>query len=604
VDANLDSGDEGQDLSELAAGGEGAQVGGRLAPGTALAQGRIQIAERIGRTVFGEVYRATDRSTGMPVAVRLLDNQIVGDASGWERLQKVVAGVSRMDHKNIARTLECGAESGMAYVVTELVDGSPLRALLSRKRASGGAAFSLKGAYNVVAHVCNGLAYAHQATWHGALSASNVLVNKAGRVKITEFGLARAFPMFTRFAADFPGDLAAVSPEIINNPASADARADVFSTGAILYELITGHEPSAQLVRPSAAQPGLSPEVDQIVARCLARNPAERFADLATLKNALQQAVERGGAQATQVPRTTRPPGAGGSSSSLPKAAPAPGPRVSAANVAMADESEEKWLVQKGKLDFGPFSFAQIKQQIAADQIEPGHVIMDNENGQRCKVEDHPLLHDLVMSAAQRRDDARRAHAEHVVVKQDKHKGLALFGFIGLGIVVVGLGVFFVVKAVKGSDKSAQRDEIASLESGKIAAEIKLVDVVKRPPRDPSKPRGPRVPRAAGGGGGGFDDALDLGDAEDGAESETLSNSQINPVLQRYGGKLGGCLARSGERHGNIEFIVKGSGKVSAVRVNGSESSGLAGCVRGVMSGMQFPSFNGPRTRASFDMSI
>jgi len=607
VDANLDSGDEGQDLSELAASGEGALAGGRLAPGTALAQGRIQIVDRIGRTVFGEVYRATDRSTGMPVAVRLLNNEIVGDASGWERLQKVVAGVSRMDHKNIARTLECGSESGMAYVITELVDGSPLRALLSKKRASGGAAFSLKGAYNVVAHVCNGLAFAHQATWHGALSASNVLVNKAGRVKITEFGLARAFPMFTRFAQDFPGDLAAVSPEIISAPATADARADVFSTGAILYELITGHEPSAQLVRPSTAQPGLGPDVDQIVARCLAKNPAERFADLAQLKNALQQAVERGGAQAAQVPRTTRPPAGvrapAGSSSSLPRASGA-GPRVSAANVAMADESEEKWLVQKGKLDFGPFSFAQIKQQIAADQIEPGHVIMDNENGQRCKVEDHPLLHDLVMGAAQKRDDARRAHAEHVVVKQDKHKGLALFGFIGLGVVVVVLGAFFVIKAVKGSDKRANRDEIASLESGKITAEIKLVDTPKRPPRDPNRPRGPRPPRAAGSGGGGFDDALDLGDAEDGSESETLDNSQINPVLQRYGGKLGGCLARSGERHGSIEFIVKGSGKVSAVRVNGSESSGLAGCVRGVMSGMQFPSFNGPRTRASFDMSI
>jgi len=191
------------------------------------------------------------------------------------------------------------------------------------------------------------------------------------------------------------------------------------------------------------------------------------------------------------------------------------------------------------------------------------------------------------------------------VVKQDKHKGLALFGFIGLGVVVVVLGAVFVIKAVKGSDKKGVRDEIASLESGKISPEIKLVDMPKRPPRDPSKPRGPRVPRAAGSGGaGGFDDALELGDAEDGGESETLDNSQINPVLQRYGGKLGGCLARSGERRGSIEFIVKGSGRVSAVRVNGSESSGLTSCVRGVMNGMQFPSFNGPRTRASFDMSI
>jgi Protein kinase domain len=596
VNANLDSGDEGQDFSELAAGGEAALAGGRLAPGTALAQGRLQIVARIGRTVFGEVYRATDRSSNQPVTLRLLTPELVGD--GYDRLQKVVAGVSRMDHKNIAHTLECGAEGGMVYVVTEYVDGAPLRALLSRKRAAGGAAFSLKGAYNVIAHVCNGLAYAHQATWHGALSAANVLVNKAGRVKITEFGLARAFPLFTRFGAEFPAEMAAVAPEIVSAPATADGRADVYSTGAVLYELLTGRDMSQPLVRPSQAQPGIGGEVDQIVSRALAKSPADRFADLAQLKAALQQAVERSGPAASQVPRTTGRPAP---AAAAPRVS-APQPRGSRGGVAVADESEEKWLIQKGKLDFGPFSFAQIKQQIAGDQIEPEHVIIDNENGQRCKVEDHPLLHDMVLAAAQRRDDMRRAHAEQAVVKADKHKGLALFGFIGAGVVVLVVAGFFVIKAVKGSEKRQVSDQIASLESGKITASIKLVDVPKRPPRDPNRPRVPR-PRGSGGGGG-FDEALDLGDAEEGGESETLSNAEINPVLQRYGGKLGGCLARSGERRGSIEFIVKGNGRVSAVRVNGQESSGLASCVRGVMGGMQFPTFNGPRTRASFDMSI
>jgi serine/threonine protein kinase len=601
VDVNFESGDEGPDLSELGAGGDGPQAGGRLAPGTVLAQGRVQLAERIGRTIFGEVYRALDRGTNQPIALRLLDGEMVRDATGYERLQKVVAGVSRLEHKNIAHTLECGAENGLAYVLTEYVDGQPLRALLSRKRAAGSAAFSLKGAYNVISHVCNGLSYAHQATWHGALSASNVLVNKAGRVKITEFGLARAFPLFTRApaAAEFPSDLAAVAPEIIHEPASADGRADVYSTGAILYELLTGREPGQNLVRPSSVQPGLGAEVDQIVARCLAPKAADRFADLNQLKAALSQAVERGGAAAVSSPRITAPPGA-------LRAAPAASasiPRVSAGNVAMADESEEKWLIQKGKLDFGPFSFAQVKQQIAADQIEPGHVIIDNENGQRCKVEDHPLLHDLVMGAAQKRDDARRAHAEHVAVKTDKHKGFALFGFIGAGVVALFLVGYFVIKAVKAGEKKQSGGAIASLEGAEIKFELKLADAPKRPPRDPNRKAGPRVPRASGGSGG-FDDALDLGNAEDGEESETLSNSEINPVLQRYGGKLGSCLARSGERKGDIEFIIKGSGKVSAVRVNGSESSGLAGCVRGVMTSMQFPSFNGPRTKAQFSMSI
>jgi serine/threonine-protein kinase len=603
VNVEFESGDEGPELSELAAGGDGAQGGGRLPPGTMLAQGRVQVAERTGRTIFGEVYRALDRASNQPVALRLIDPAIVVDGTGFERLQKVVAGVSRLEHKNIAQALECGAEGQYAYVLTEYVDGQPLRALLSRKRAAGSSAFSLKGAYNVISHVCNGLQYAHQATWHGALSASSVLVNQAGRVKITEFGLARAFPLFSRApaAAEFPADVAAVAPELISAPATADGRADVYSTGAILYELLTGRDLSQPLVRPSAVQAGLSTEVDQIISRCLAPRAADRFADLAQLKAALQQAVERGGAAAASSPRITAPPG---SMNRAPAASSPSMPRVSAANVAMADDAEEKWLIQKGKLDFGPFSFAQVKQQIAADQIEPGHVIIDNENGQRGRVEDHPLLHDLVMAAAQRRDDARRAHAEHVAVKTDKKKGFALFGFIGVGVITLVVGGIFIVKAVKAGDKKQERGGIASLEGAEIKFELKLADLPKRPPRDPNRKAGPRVPRASGGGGGGFDDALDLGSAEDGEESETLSNSQINPVLQRYGGKLGGCLSRSGSRTGDIEFIIKGSGKVSAVRVNGSESSPLTGCVRGVMAGMQFPSFNGPRTRAQFSMSI
>ncbi len=619
MDVNFESGDEGADLSELAAGGDGAASGGRLAPGVALAQGRFQIATLIGRTAFGEVYRATDRTTNQPVALRLLNAELVRDAASLERLQKVVAGVSRMEHKNIAHTLECGAESGMAYVVTEYVDGQTLRALLSRKRAAGGAAFSLKGAYNVIAHVCNALTYAHQATWHGAVSASNVLVNKAGRVKLTEFGLARAFPQFGRLATEFPADLAAVAPEIATSPATADGRADVYSVGAVLYELLTGREPSQSLVRPSAVQPGLAAEVDQIVARCLAPNPGDRFPDVAQLKAALAQAVERGGAAAGQAPRTTLPPGGVRASappapgSAPPRATPgpmprvsAPQPRVSGAAVAMADENEEKWLIQKGKLDFGPFSFAQIKQQIAADQIEPQHVMIDNENGQRGRVDDHPLLHDLVMAAVQRRDDARRANAEHHVVTADKRKGTTLYAVIGVGVIALVVGGYFIVEAVKGGDKKKQTAEIASLETSELNFTIKLADQPKRPPRDPNRKAGPRVPRAAGssGGGGGFDEALDLGSAEDGEESETLANSDINPVLQRYGGKLGRCLGGGNGRHANIEFIIKGNGKVSAVRVNGQEGGPLTTCIRGSMTAMQFPTFNGPRTRASFDISL
>jgi hypothetical protein len=581
------------ELSDLAGGG-GPVPGppGRLAAGTALAGGRLHVAQLIGRTAFGEVYRAQDRASGQAVALRLVDEALARDQGLPGRLHQVVTGLGKIEHKNLTHVIESGAEAGLVWLVTELVDGENLRTLLARKRAGGSPAFSIKGAYNIIAHVCNGLAAAHAVTWHGGLSAQNVLVNKAGRVKITELGLARAMPAFVRLQG---ADLASIAPEVVKGGQGADARADVFSIGALLYELLVGQPPVGNLVRPSGVTPGTPAEIDPLIARCLSPGPGERFPDIQQLKAALAVVVEKGGAAAAPAPRVSAPRPA-----FVPAATPAAA--ISRSHAAAFDDAEEKWLVTKGKLDFGPFSFKTIKEQIQADQIEPGHVIIDNENGQRCKVEDHPLLHDLVMAAAQRRDDLRRANAEAVVVQSDKRKGTTLYAFIAVGVLAVGGGGYYLLKALGVGESKEHRAELGELSGADVATTIKLLDQPKRPPRDPNK----KAVRRTGGGspsGGGFDEALDLGDASEGDEGETLSNSQINPVIQSVGGRLGRCLG-GGVRTADIELIIKGDGRVSAVRVNGSESSGVARCVKGVMSGARFPSFKGTRTRASFSMSI
>ena len=86
--------------------------------------------------------------------------------------------------------------------------------------------------------------------------------------------------------------------------------------------------------------------------------------------------------------------------------------------------------------------------------------------------------------------------------------------------------------------------------------------------------------------------------------SERLSNSQVNPVIQRSGGKLGGCLQKTKTSSAFIEFMVKGTGKVYQVRVNGSTTSPVAKCLRGVMLSMQFPTFDGLRSKHNFDLGF
>jgi hypothetical protein len=476
----------------------------------------------------------------------------------------------------------------------------------------------------VVAHVCNALAYAHQSTFHGALQVTNVVVNKAGRVKLTEFGLARALPAFARLAsASDAGDIAAMAPELGTAPDTADGRADIYSVGAILFELLYGRPPSDRFVSESAGPAELS----RLIARCLSPNPRDRPKDAQTLKSTLHAIVERG---ATPVPagvedeprrrssapiRPATPPHvspprvvARASAPSMPAmgSMPIPGPglpaprgRPSASGAIAVDENEEKWLINKGKLDFGPFSLAQIKQQVLSDEILPEHIIIDNENGRREKVEENPLLHDLVTAAAQRRDEKRRAQAEHHVVRAEKRKGFALYAMIGLGVIAIGVGGYFGVKKLRGADKKKAGD-LQALES----AELEVTIAFK--PQPPRKAGGRKSGGARSAGAkGGYDDSLDLGDAsEEDDSSERLDNSVLNSVISKHGSKLGGCLGASGEPSASVEFIVAGAtGKVTGVRVNGKTDGALANCIRGRMASMQFPTFNGPRTKGTFDMS-
>ena len=146
-----------------------------------------------------------------------------------------------------------------------VVDGQTLREMIEKKRASG-RAFSLKGAYNVVAHLCNALVYAHGATVHGALTPDSMMVNSR---RPREADRLRPGPG-AQAARELPRacgcrDMAALAPEMMASPETADARADIYSVGVILFELLTGRTPADSFERASVAAPGVPPAVDPVI---------------------------------------------------------------------------------------------------------------------------------------------------------------------------------------------------------------------------------------------------------------------------------------------------------------------------------------------------
>jgi len=645
-------------------------TGARLANGVRL-NDRYEIEEFLGRSPYGESYRARDMASGQLVTIKALNPALIADGATMERLTREVQTAATLDHKNIATTYGLfGAQVGndpVAYLACEFVDGQTLRDMLEKKRASG-RAFSLKGGYNVIAHLCNALVYAHGATVHGGLTPDSVMVNSAGRVKLTDFGLARTLKPLDNFRAQVAaGTMAALAPEMMASPESADARADLYSVGVILFELLTGRTPADSFERPSVAAPGVPPAVDPVVETCLKPQPDERYADAQALKDALQTALaaDLAGPNAQAAAAIAMPPGAAPQArkqpmpvvntptppprpamSSAPKAPPpkppaqptpppqqAPAPMSSApppqaapqqprrpsleqaavpksfnvdAALSAVDDTHERWLIQKDKLDFGPFSMKDVRSQIEQGKIKGEHVIIDTENGQRQHVRDHAQLRQIVMEAEARLGEQERLDKE--AHDRNKFRGRMVTIFALVGVVILAGGGFafwyakqhgaFETKVVKQVVHDGEYDFMKGVE---ISMKV-----------DPPAPK-PHRPSSGShknkNGKNEFSDVTNLGDASEGGGDETLDQAVVQRVMTQNFRVLVGCIAEERRRNSSLhnvdmDFIIKGSGQVSAVKVNGSTSSAMASCMFGKMQTVTFPKFNGAKTHASFSLAL
>ncbi|MCB9612261.1 MAG: serine/threonine protein kinase [Sandaracinus sp.] len=230
---------------------------------------------------LGTVLRAQDQKTQKPILLRVLKDGLLDD-TGLKRLREECRVAARLAHRNIAATYGVGS----GFIASEWVDGHNLSEVLA-KRVEEGKPMSLRGAYNVVAHVCRALTAAHARTCHGALRPEVVWVTTAGRVKVSDFGLGKALVESKGPGALPPAEQASLAPEVkAGEPPTG--RSDIFGVGAILYQLLTGKSPADGFVPPSQAHPEATPEIDEILLRCLALDPATRFGSPDEVRSALQ----------------------------------------------------------------------------------------------------------------------------------------------------------------------------------------------------------------------------------------------------------------------------------------------------------------------------
>jgi hypothetical protein len=246
---------------------------GRFPPGTLLAQ-RYRIVSLLGRGGMGEVYRANDLLLGQTMALKFLPVQLTTDESTLSRFRNEVRIARQVSHPNVCRVYDIGEAEGSTYLSMEYVDGEDLASLLRRIGR-----LRQDKALEIARQLCAGLAAAHdKGVVHRDLKPGNIMLDGQGQLRITDFGLAGVAGELKDIRSGTPGYLA---PEQLSGR-EVTARSDIYALGVVLHEVFTGKRPSADLSHPE-----LAPEVDRVIRRCLAEDPAKRPASALQVAAAL-----------------------------------------------------------------------------------------------------------------------------------------------------------------------------------------------------------------------------------------------------------------------------------------------------------------------------
>jgi beta-lactam-binding protein with PASTA domain/predicted Ser/Thr protein kinase len=251
-----------------------------------LFDGRYLIARKLGAGGMANVYLAEDQELGRRVAIKMLDDRHASDEQFVERFRREAKNAAGLSHPNIVSIYDRGEAEGSYYIAMEYVEGRTLKELLVARGPS-----PIGIAIDYTRQILAALRFAHRnGIVHRDIKPHNVIVDGEGRVKVMDFGIARAGTSQMTEAGSIIGTAQYLSPEQARG-APVDQTSDLYSTGIVLYELLTGSVPftgetpveiamkhlSQTPQSPSALRPEIPRDLDYIVLRALAKDPAERY---------------------------------------------------------------------------------------------------------------------------------------------------------------------------------------------------------------------------------------------------------------------------------------------------------------------------------------
>jgi serine/threonine protein kinase len=266
---------------------------------------QLDVLSLIGRGGMGVVYKARQKSLHRHVALKLLAPERAGDPMFARRFASEARSLAALNHPHIVGVHDFGEAGGYFYLLMEFVDGVNLRQLIESRRLTP------EEALGIITPVCDALQAAHErGIVHRDVKPENLLIDRNGVVKIADFGIAR---MMDEPAAESSHqaatDLTATHTLAVGTPdyaapeqrasAPSDHRADIYSLGVVLYEMITGQRPGNGVITPPSRRAAVDMRIDEVVLKALEQEPDQRFRTVAEFREHFQEAKEQMEAAAT-----------------------------------------------------------------------------------------------------------------------------------------------------------------------------------------------------------------------------------------------------------------------------------------------------------------
>lgn len=260
---------------------------------------RYEIIGKIGAGGMSDVYKAKDLTLGRFVAIKILKPEFSEDINFVTKFRTEAQSAAGLQHPNIVNIYDVGSENGMHFIVMEYVEGITLKTYIEKKGQ-----LTFKEAVSIAIQVGRGIEAAHNKNIiHRDIKPQNIMISTEGKVKVMDFGIARAASSNT-ISSDVMGSVHYSSPEQARN-GFVDGKSDIYSLGIVMYEMVTGRVPfdgdttvavaiqhlQEEMVKPSAYAPDLPISMEKIILKCTQKNPDRRYEDMSALLADLRKAL-------------------------------------------------------------------------------------------------------------------------------------------------------------------------------------------------------------------------------------------------------------------------------------------------------------------------